>query len=206
MLAEMTQWLVDTVAGMGYAGIVALMAVESSFIPFPSEMVMIPAGYLASQGKMDLWLVILSGLAGSMIGAYVNYFGALWVGRPFLERHGRYFFISLATLAKMDRFFERHGVISTFIGRLIPGVRQLISVPAGLARMNLPLFSAYTALGAGIWGTILAVLGYMIGGNEALIELYLREITLALVVGAASVVAGYLWFMKKEVEEDVKAG
>lgn len=204
MLAELTQWLVDTVAGLGYAGVVALMAVESSFIPFPSEVVMIPAGYLAAQGKMDLSLVILSGLAGSMIGAYVNYFGALWIGRRFLEKYGRYFFISQKTLEKMDIFFERHGAISTFIGRLIPGVRQLISVPAGLARMNLALFSFYTALGAGLWGAILAFLGYFIGGNEALISEYLREITVALIAGAAAIIAAYGWFVKKEAESDAR--
>lgn len=204
MLAELTEWLIDTVAELGYAGIVALMAVESSFIPFPSEVVMIPAGYLAAQGKMDISLVILSGLVGSMIGAYVNYFGALWIGRRFLEQYGRYFFISQKTLVKMDIFFERHGVISTFIGRLIPGVRQLISVPAGLARMNLALFSAYTALGAGLWGAILAFLGYFIGGNEALIAEYLREITIAFVLGAATVIAAYVWFMKKEAESDAR--
>lgn len=204
MVAELTQWLVDTVAGFGYGGIVALMAVESSFIPFPSEVVMIPAGYLAAQGKMELWLVILSGLAGSMIGAYVNYFGALWIGRRFLQQYGRYFFISQQSLEKMDLFFERHGAISTFTGRLIPGVRQLISIPAGLARMHLGLFSFYTALGAGLWGGILAYLGYFIGGNEALIGEYLREITLALVAGAAVLIAAYLWFIKKEAEEDAR--
>ncbi|KFN39537.1 MAG: membrane protein [Sulfuricurvum sp. MLSB] len=202
MLAELTGWLVDTVAGLGYAGIVALMAVESSFIPFPSEVVMIPAGYLAAQGKMDISLVIFSGLVGSMIGAYINYFGALWIGRRFLERYGRYFFISQKTLEKMDVFFERHGAVSTFIGRLIPGVRQLISVPAGLARMNLALFSAYTALGAGLWGAILALLGYFIGGNEALIAEYLHEITITLAAGAVAIIAAYVWFMKKEAETD----
>ncbi len=205
MVAELTQWLLEIVEGMGYAGIVALMAVESSFIPFPSEVVMIPAGYLAAQGKMDLSFVILSGLAGSMIGAYVNYFGALWIGRRFLERYGRYFFISPKTLAKMDLFFERHGAISTFIGRLIPGVRQLISVPAGLARMNLSLFSAYTALGAGIWGAILAVLGYMIGDNEAVIGRYLREITMALLTGSVLVVAAYVVYVRRQVREDATA-
>lgn len=204
MLAEMTQWLVDTVAGLGYAGIVALMAVESSFIPFPSEVVMIPAGYLAAQGQMDISLVILAGLAGSMIGAYVNYFGALWIGRRFLEQYGRYFFISPKTLEKMDLFFERHGAISTFIGRLIPGVRQLISIPAGLARMNIALFSLYTALGAGIWGAILAFLGYFIGGNEALMSEYLREITVGFLLGAVVVIATYVWFLKKEADSDRK--
>ena len=196
MLAELTGWLVDTVAGFGYVGIIALMAVESSVIPLPSEVVMIPAGYLVAQGKMDMGLVILSGTLGSMIGASVNYFGALLIGRPFLERYGRYFFVKQKNLEKMDIF------LSTFIGRLVPGARHLISVPAGLARMNLALFSFYTALGAGIWCTILAFLGYYLGGNEALIEQYVHEIVIALIVGAAVVIAAYLWFMKKEAESD----
>lgn len=204
MLAELTQWLVDTVATFGYGGIVALMAVESSFIPFPSEVVMIPAGYLAAQGEMELWLVILSGLLGSMIGAYINYFGALWIGRHFLLQYGRYFFVSPQSLGKMDIFFERHGAISTFTGRLIPGIRQLISIPAGLGRMKLWIFSIYTAMGAGLWGAILAFLGYFIGGNEALIAQYLREITVALLFGAAVLIAFYLWFVKREAESDAK--
>lgn len=193
MLAELTQWLVDTVAGLGYAGVVALMAVESSFIPFPSEVVMIPAGYLAAQGKMDISLVLLFGVMGSMIGAYINYFGALWIGRRVLLRYGRYVFISPETMEKMDRFFERHGAISTFTGRLIPGIRQLISLPAGLARMNLPLFSFYTALGAGLWGTVLVLLGYFIGDNEALIARYLHRITLVLVIAAVAGIVVYRW-------------
>jgi membrane protein DedA with SNARE-associated domain len=205
MVAEITQWLVETVADLGYIGIIALMAVESSFIPFPSEVVMIPAGYLASQGEMNLAIVILSGLIGSMIGAYVNYYGALFIGRRFLEQYGRFFLISPKTIRKMDIFFERHGAISTFIGRLIPGVRQLISIPAGLARMNIALFSFYTALGAGIWGSILALLGYFIGGNEAIISQYIREITIALLIGCVVVVGAYAVFVKKEAESDAKA-
>lgn len=196
MFLELTQYLVNTVQGFGYGGITLLMAVESSFIPFPSEVVMIPAGYLASKGEMNLLLVILSGLTGSMIGAYVNYFGALWIGRRFLDKYGRYFFISPATLEKMDLFFLRHGAISTFTGRLIPGVRQLISIPAGLGRMNLPLFSLYTALGAGIWGAILALIGYFIGDNEALIGKYLKEITMIAAGVVAVIIALYVWRLK----------
>ena len=204
MLAEWTQWLLEAVEGFGYIGIVIMMAIESTVIPLPSELVMIPAGYLVAQGKMELWLVILSGLAGSVIGASINYVGAYWVGRRILERYGNYFFVSPKKLEKMDLFFERHGAISTFIGRLIPGARHLISIPAGLARMNFTLFSLFTALGAGIWCTILAVLGYFIGGNEALIAYYLKEITFALIGGALIVIGGYLWFLKKEADSDVQ--
>lgn len=197
MLAEMTQWLVDTIFELGYWGIFILMGIESSFIPFPSEVVLVPAGYLAAKGEMDLWLVIGVGLLGSLTGALVNYYGAMWIGRAFLLRYGRYFFVKPAALAKMDRFFERHGPISTFTGRLIPGIRQLISIPAGLARMELRLFLLYTALGAGIWGTILAVVGYLIGDNEALVRTYLTQITLVTLGVIAVVVAFYVYRQRR---------
>lgn len=163
-------------------GVFLLMAVESSFIPFPSEIVLIPAGYLASKGDMNLALILTSALGGSMVGAYTNYFLALTLGRKFLLRYGKYFFIKEETLLKMELFFDKHGSISTFIGRLIPGVRQLISVPAGLLKMDLKLFSIYTALGASIWASILMMLGYFIGQNQALIESYLQQITIGVIV------------------------
>lgn len=178
MLHDMAIYLVDAILGFGYLGIFVLMAIESSFIPFPSEIVLIPAGYLASQGEMRLELIFLAALLGSLVGAFINYFGALYIGRTFLLRYGKYFFISQENLAKMDAFFQQHGHISTFTGRLIPGIRQLISIPAGLAQMNLKVFVLYTALGAGIWSAILIALGYFIGENQELIKHYLHEITL----------------------------
>ena len=182
MLHETAQLLVDLIFGWGYLGIFVMMAIESSFIPFPSEIVLIPAGYLANQGEMSLWMIILSALAGSMLGALINYYLALTLGRKFLEKYGKYFFIKESTLIKMDSYFEKHGAISTFSGRLIPGVRQLISIPAGLAKMNLMKFSAYTALGAGIWALVLTLLGYFIGENQELINTYLKQITIVVLV------------------------
>ena len=182
MIRELAQTLVDLVFDWGYVGVFLLMAVESSFIPFPSEIVLIPAGYLASKGDMNLALILTSALGGSMVGAYTNYFLALTLGRKFLLRYGKYFFIKEETLLKMELFFDKHGSISTFIGRLIPGVRQLISVPAGLLKMDLKLFSIYTALGASIWASILMMLGYFIGQNQALIESYLQQITIGVIV------------------------
>jgi len=182
MLHETAQLLVDLIFGWGYLGIFIMMAIESSFIPFPSEIVLIPAGYLANQGEMSLWMIILSALAGSMLGALINYYLALTLGRKFLEKYGKYFFVKESTLIKMDSYFEKHGAISTFSGRLIPGVRQLISIPAGLAKMNLMKFSAYTALGAGIWALVLTLLGYFIGENQELINTYLKQITIVVLV------------------------
>ncbi len=179
MLADLAQWLVQNILDMGYLGIFLLMMIESSFIPFPSEVVLIPAGYLAQQGEMNITVVFLVALVGSLSGAFINYFGALIIGRRLLLKFGKYIFIPSSAMDKMDNFFQKHGPISTFTGRLIPGIRQLISIPAGLSRMPLLPFSIYTALGAGIWSLILIALGYFLGQNIELVETYLHQITLA---------------------------
>ncbi|MDO9470485.1 MAG: DedA family protein [Nitrosomonas sp.] len=182
MLTEIINWIVNTVGSLGYPGIFLLMLVESSFIPFPSEVIMIPAGYLASKGEMNMIAVILCGILGSLLGALVNYYLAIKLGRPLLIRYGKYVMFKEHNLQQMEDFFARHGHISTFTGRLIPMIRQYISIPAGLARMNLPIFCFYTGLGAGIWVIILTLLGYFIGENEMLIKEYLRDIVIALVI------------------------
>ncbi|MEJ2372198.1 MAG: DedA family protein [Sulfurimonas sp.] len=182
MLKELAQFLVDQIFEFGYPGIFLLMAIESSFIPFPSEVVLIPAGYLASQEKMNLGMIFVSAILGSMVGAFINYYLAYFVGRKFLEKFGKYFFISNESLDKMDSFFEKHGAISTFTGRLIPAIRQLISIPAGLAHMDILKFSLYTALGAGLWSLILILLGYFIGENQELINQYLKQITFIIII------------------------
>ncbi len=197
MLHELAQTLVDLIFDWGYLGIFIMMAIESSFIPFPSEIVLIPAGYLASQGEMNIGLIMLSALGGSMVGAFINYYLALTLGRKILIRYGKYFFIKVETLEKMENFFAKHGHISTFTGRLIPGIRQLISIPAGLARMNIVQFSLFTALGAGIWALILTLIGYFIGENQALINTYLREITIVVLAGLVMIVGVYYSIKKK---------
>ncbi len=181
-MQEIVDFLVNTIFDFGYVGIFILMAIESSFIPFPSEAVLIPAGYLASQGKMDIFIILIFSILGSLFGAYINYFLAKKFGRTFLLKYGKYFFISNEAIYKMDRFFLKHGSISTFTGRLIPGIRQLISLPAGFAMMNIKKFTFYTALGAGIWSIILIYLGYFLGQNEGLIKVYLKQITISILV------------------------
>ena len=150
ILSTLTDWLVDTIGEMGYTGIISLMFLESSFFPFPSEVVMPPAGYLAWEGEMSLPLVLLSGIAGSLLGALFNYWLAVKLGRPFLIKYGKYFFVSEESINKADEFFSRHGHISTFVCRLLPGIRQYISLPAGIARMPMKSFLLFTTLGAGI--------------------------------------------------------
>lgn len=198
MLADIIKFIVDTVADWGYFGIFAMMFLESSFFPFPSEVAMIPAGYLASIGKMNLFAAIASGIAGSLLGALFNYYLAVRYGRGFLIKYGKYFFITEETIDKVEHFFKEHGHISTFSGRLIPAVRQYISFPAGLARMNLKEFSFYTVLGAGIWATILALIGYFVGKNEQLIHQYTREITIILILTLAVGIGFYIYMHKKK--------
>ncbi len=153
----------------GYWLVFWFMVVESSFLPFPSEVVVPPAAYIAVQrGDMNIALIVLVATAGAVAGALVNYFLSLWLGRPIVyafanSRFGHACLIDQAKVEKAEKYFDQHGAISTFIGRLIPAVRQLISIPAGLARMNLGAFTIFTALGAGVWNCILAGLGYWLG-------------------------------------------
>jgi len=198
MLGEFVNFLVNTIGHMGYPGIVALMFLESSFFPFPSEVVVPPAGYLASQGEMNLWMVILAGIAGSLLGAVFNYWIAVKIGRPFFERWGKYFLVSEKTLKKSEVFFARHGHISTFIGRLLPGIRQLISLPAGLARMPMGLFLTFTALGSGIWVVVLAFIGYWVGNNSDLVEKLLHKTTVITLVLSAITIALYTWKVRSK--------
>jgi membrane protein DedA with SNARE-associated domain len=198
MLKELAQDLVDLIFDWGYLGIFLLMTVESSFIPFPSEIVLIPAGYLASKGDMNIGIIMFSGLGGSMVGAFINYYLALLLGRKILRRYGKYFFINENAIEKMDNYFEKHGHISTFIGRLLPGIRQLISIPAGLARMNLVVFSIYTALGAAVWAFILVMLGYAIGENQELIDAYLKQITIIVFIALVLLGSWYAYAQKQK--------
>ncbi len=198
MIHELAQALVDLIFGWGYLGIFIMMAIESSFIPFPSELVLVPAGYLAAKGEMSIVLIMAAALAGSLVGAYINYYLAHTLGRKFLLKFGKYFFIKEETLLKMELYFKKHGHISTFTGRLIPGVRQLISIPAGLAKMNLAEFTIFTFLGAGIWALILVLLGYFIGENQGLIQEYLKEISALVFIAVVFIGLLYYRYQKRK--------
>ncbi|RBQ28922.1 DedA family protein [Aliarcobacter vitoriensis] len=193
MLSEIISFIVQTVGSLGYIGIFIMMFIESSFIiPFPSEVVMIPAGYLAYKGEMSMLLVVLSGILGSLAGALFNYYLAIKLGRKLLVKYGNYVFIKEETLEKIEQFFKEHGHISTFFGRLIPVVRQYISLPAGLAQMNLAKFTFYTTLGAGLWMIVLAYLGYFLGDNEELLKEYLHLIIIVILVSI--VIFSYIYY------------
>lgn len=198
MIAQLMQMLVDGIAALGYPGIFLLMAMESSIIPVPSELVMPPAGYLAQQGLMNPWIAIVAGTVGSLVGAYANYYASLYLGRPLILKYGKYVLITPDKFHRVERFFLRHGEISTFIGRLLPVVRHLISIPAGLSRMNHLRFSAYTLLGAFIWCSILTWIGYMIGHNQELIMAYSKQAVYWVIVGCSLLLAGYIWFVRRK--------
>ena len=204
MIHEIAQTIVGYIGDMGYWGIFLLMFLESTFFPFPSEIIMIPAGYLAFKGEMNLYIVVIIGILGSVAGALFNYYLALHFGRKFILKYGKYVFVKEETLNKLEAFFTKHGELSTFNGRLIPGIRQLISLPAGLAKMDIFKFSLYSALGAGIWVVVLVALGYLLGSNEALISEYLHTATLIALLSVAFITLFYIVRnkRKKEILED----
>ncbi|MBQ3395042.1 MAG: DedA family protein [Synergistaceae bacterium] len=197
ILSALTSWLVDVIGSMGYTGIISLMFLESSFFPFPSEVVMPPAGYLAWKGEMSLPLVLIAGIAGSLLGALFNYWLAVKLGRPLLIKYGKYFFISQETIDKADRFFQKHGHISTFVCRLLPGIRQYVSLPAGLARMPMKPFCLYTGLGAGIWVAVLTFAGYLLGEHQELLKEYLHVITIGCIALACVIAGGYYFIQRR---------
>lgn len=188
----------------GLLFIFVFMAIESSFVPFPSEVVMIPAGFLAARGEMGVgsplvavWVAIAVGALGSLAGAFVNYYLALWVGKPFLEKYGRWFFLKPDALERACEVFNKYGAATTFVCRMVPAIRQLISIPAGIAKMPLGGFTLFTGLGAGIWTAILAFVGYGLGksaGDISYLELCTKGKEMAvshlpLVIGSAFVLS-----------------
>ena len=181
LLQKVEQWYSDN---MNYTTIALLMTIESSFIPFPSEIVVPPAAYIASQpdSHLNIYLVVLFATIGAVIGALINYFLAIYLGRPIVykfadSRMGHFLLLSKDKILKAEVYFNRRGKISTFVGRLIPGIRQLISIPAGLARMNIPSFLLFTFIGAGIWNAVLAFVGYIAHGQQDLINRYSHELS-----------------------------
>ena len=191
-------WFVETIFQLGYPGIVVLMAIESSVFPLPSEIIIPPAGVLVAQGRMSAALVVAAGAIGSVLGALANYGLALWLGRPFLHRYSRYFLVREVSLDKAEAFFRRHGEIGTFIGRLVPVVRHLISLPAGIARMNLGRFAVYTGLGAAAWCSVLTWIGWYVGRNASVLQSadfqrLTSKAVLLMLPFVAVVLAVYVW-------------
>ena len=204
-------------AHMNYASITALMAVESSFIPFPSEVVIPPAAFVAGQPDsvlcttgnypVDVLLIVLFGTLGAMIGAIINYGLSVWLGRIVIykfadSRLGHMCLLSSEKIQRAEEYFREKGNVSTFVGRFIPGIRQLISIPAGLSRMHFGAFLWWTFLGAFIWNCILAILGYVAAGQMDLIKEYSHELSVAILILLGAVILYYLirWIIKKRVK------
>ncbi len=195
-MENLAQFFVEIVNEWGYLGIFILMTLESTVFPIPSELVMIPAGYLAHQGELSATLSVIAGTAGSLAGALINYIVSRRYGRSFLWNHGRKILVSRRRLAQMDYFFRRYGEVTTFLGRLIPVARHYISIPAGLAKMRLWRFMLFTSLGAFVWMVILTMLGYFIGNNIEEIKKYTHLFGYA-AIAAALIMTAYYYFGKK---------
>ncbi|HXO85066.1 MAG TPA: DedA family protein [Gemmatimonadales bacterium] len=208
MVESFVDWLLRVCLELGYPGIIALMAMESSILPVPSELVMPPAGYWAAKGEMNFFVALLCGVIGSIIGALANYYGAQLIGRPLIQRYGKYVLLSEKNLQRSERFFAQHGEISTLIGRLFPVIRHLISIPAGLHRMPLGKFILYTGVGAAIWCAILTWIGYFLGQHEAAlrsdeIHRYVTWALIALVPLSLGAIGFYMWRRRRKPVEPI---
>lgn len=187
---------------INYFSIFILMTIESSFIPFPSEVVMIPAGYLVATGKLNIFLAIFFGILGSIAGAVVNYVIGKYLGREIILKHKKFLFINEKHLQTTEKYFKKNGVKTTFIGRLIPVVRQYISLPAGFANMHFGKFVLFTGIGAGIWTAFLTILGYSVGQSAAQSIVHTLNIILVFVVVVA--IGGYAFYRMSKADKQDK--
>lgn len=193
---KIISFLANFAQSMGYLGIFIWMVIESSLIPFPSELMLIPAGFLVAKGEMSFSLVLFFATLGALIGALFNYYLAYFLGRKtidsFFLKHQKFFFLNKKTIDKSENFFLKYGEITTFLGRLIPGIRQIISLPAGFSKMNLITFSIFTILGAGIWNFILIYLGEIFYQNQDIIKHYIFNISLLTFLFSILIVLVYI--------------
>jgi membrane protein DedA with SNARE-associated domain len=190
-------FIIGTISRMGYGGVVLLMAIESACIPLPSEIIMPFSGYLVSTGEMNLWLVGLAGAVGCILGSIVAYYAGAWGGRPFIEKYGKYILISHHDLDLADRWFQRHGDITIFVGRLLPVIRTFIAFPAGVARMNMWRFSLYTFVGSYIWSVGLAWIGMKLGEHWNTLGVYFHRFDAA--IGVILLIA-VVWYVRRHLQ------
>jgi membrane protein DedA with SNARE-associated domain len=200
MFHQITDTVLGFFADLGYVGIFAMMTIESSFIPFPSEVAMIPAWALVERGEMSFLMVLLAGTTGAWLGATINYVLGryLWgpVIKKLIHRYGKYIFLNESHYLQAEKFFQEKWAITTFVGRFIPAVRQLISIPAWVFRMNYAVFSLWTILGAGIWNIILIAIGYYASDKQEVLLAYFKEIVFGLLFIWALYI-GYRWWKRK---------
>ncbi len=198
IISTLANFIIDTIARLGYGGIVLLMAIESACIPLPSEIIMPFSGYLVFQGEMRLWAVALAGAVGCVLGSIVAYYAGAWGGRPLIEKYGKYVLISHNDLALADRWFTRHGDITVFVARLLPVVRTFIAFPAGVARMPMLRFCVYTFVGSYIWCWVLAWIGMKLGQHWDTLGVYFHQFDIA--VGVVFVIA-VAWYIRRHFRQ-----
>lgn len=203
MLSSIANFFFSLFGQLDYPSIIALMTIESSFVPFPSEIVIPPAAYLAQQGQLNIYLVVLCGTIGSLLGALINYFLALTLGRAVIyklanTKFAKLLLINEHKIKKSEEYFLKYDKLATFIGRLVFEIRQLISIPAGLSKMNIWNFILYTTLGSLIWNIILAFLGYFFGANQELFKTYYRELSMGSLIIFIGIIFFILYRRKKK--------
>lgn len=213
-VSAVTDWYADN---MGLGSVTLLMTIESSFIPFPSEVIIPPAVYVAEEENsslnitdsyfLNVLIIILFGTLGALLGAIINYFLSMWLGRPIIyafadSKLGHILLLNSDKIKKAEDYFNEHGRISTFVGRLIPAIRQLISIPAGLARMPFGIFIGYTALGAFVWNCVLALIGYIAHGQKDLIDEYSHELSIVILALFGLVILW--WLLRKALKHSRK--
>jgi len=198
-IAAVAAWIMGVISSMGYGGIVLLMGIESACIPLPSEIIMPFAGFLVSKSTMTLWGIALAGALGCVLGSIPAYYLGMFGGRPLVEKYGKYVLISHKDLDMADRWFAKHGEIIIFIARLLPAVRTFIAFPAGVARMNMPKFIAYTFVGSLIWCWALGYAGMKMGENWESLKVYFHEFHYVIVVAGIVFV---IWYVRRHFKNN----
>jgi len=192
-------WIIGVISTMGYAGIILLMAIESACIPLPSEIIMPFAGFLVFKGELVLWIVAVAGAFGCVVGSIPAYYLGMYGGRPLVEKYGKYVLISHKDLNIADHWFGKHGDIIIFVARLLPAIRTFIAFPAGVARMNMPKFIAYTFVGSLIWCFVLAYLGMKLGENWVTLKIYFHQFHY-IIAGLGLIFV--TWYLRRHFKQD----
>lgn len=202
ILSTIASWIVSVISTLGYGGVIMLMAIESANIPLPSEIIMPFSGFLVAKGELNLWLVGLAGAIGCVLGSILSYFIGAWGGRPLVLKYGKYIFISHNDLDLTDRWFQKHGEMTVFAGRLLPVVRTFISFPAGIARMNFGRFIIYSFLGSLPWTLTLAFIGQKLGENWESLRRYFHGFDW-IILGL--ILVGIGWWIVRHLKQNQKS-
>jgi membrane protein DedA with SNARE-associated domain len=197
LIAILAGWIISVISSLGYGGIVLLMAIESACIPLPSEIIMPFSGFLVFKGELVLWSVALAGAVGCVLGSIPAYYLGMYGGRPLVEKYGKWVLISHHDLHVADHWFEKHGEITIFIGRLLPAVRTFIAFPAGIARMHMGKFIAYTFVGSLIWCWLLAYAGMKMGENWTILKMYFHQFHHVIAIAALIFV---VWYVRRHIK------